>query len=88
MERFVPEERFVPDLKNRAKNHPKVSKIGPKSILEAKMHPEDVFSSFCYIFGRFLEAQGPPKMEPKSLKVVKSSFKNDVKKRHLLEHGF
>ena len=45
------------------------------------------FTIFSF-FGRFLEAQELPKMKPKSLKIVKSSFKNDVKKRHVFEHGF
>jgi len=78
---ICPKGCFGSDLSWRlgAKNQPKMSpkpsfesqkpsKNDPKTIKRTKVRPEDVLLSFFCIFGRFLVAQGPAKIKPKSKK--------------------
>ena len=78
--------RGVQGAPNPSKTHPKPSqdpsKIHPQSLLEpikidhwrlstSKVPPIGVPDRFFSIFGPFLEALGPPKMEPKWLNIAK-----------------
>ena len=66
----------------------KPSKNDPKTIKRTKVRPEDVFLSFFCIFGRFLVAQGPPKIKPKSKQIWKNELKIDLQKTHVFRHVF
>ena len=46
------------------------------------------FLSIVLIFGRILEAPGPPKMDPKSQKNAKNWLKNNVKNKIVLKYPF
>ena len=81
-------EKCFKTWKNEAQIHAKVLTIDPKCVLDAKKRQDVVLYRIFSIFGQFWEALGPPKMEPKSTKIKKIQYKNDVNKIHIFKWDF
>ena len=85
--KFLP--KILPkSIQNPLKIIPKPSQNRPRTLPEPSFKAACIKNSNFSVFFQFLEGPGPPKIEPKSLKIAKKYEKSEVKKTHVFQHHF
>ena len=75
-----PSKTFPKRSQNPPKTLPKSSQNPPRTLPEPPFKTERENKSIFFYFFQFLEGPGPPKIEPKSLKIEKNTWKNRCQK--------